>query len=159
MQGRNNFLDVRIACHYEVKPACDHVDAEVDRARLFDDLVDARMGIPACSGKGGGIDPAPEGVGGDIAIDGDGNAWMVNGALAEFSNSGAPISSSTGYKGPGAPKGIALDGSGNLWATGSIGTVVGNFTSLNIFEFIGASAPVVTPIASGVKNSTLGTRP
>ena len=117
---------------------------------------ESKSPIPACSGKGGGIDPPPEGVGGDIAIDGDGNAWVVNGALAEFSSSGMPISPSTGYKGV---AGIALDGSGNLWATGSIGTPVGNFSSLNIFEFIGVSAPVVTPIAAGVKNKMLGSRP
>ena len=67
-----------------------------------------------------------------------------------------PISPSTGYK---DVAGIALDGSGNLWATGSVGTPVGNFSSLNIFEFIGVSAPVVTPIAAGVQNKTLGSRP
>src|SRR5260370_41919489 len=43
MQGHNNFLDVRIVCHCEVKSARDHVDAGVDRAGFFDDLVDARM--------------------------------------------------------------------------------------------------------------------
>ena len=116
--------------------------------------------IPACSGSGGGIVPAPEGVGGDIAIDGDGNVWVVSGALSEFSNSGAPISPSTGYKAPGAvPASIALDGSGNLWATGTNGTKVGNFVSLNVIELLGASAPVVTPISAGVKNNTLGSRP
>jgi Chitobiase/beta-hexosaminidase C-terminal domain len=61
---------------------------------------ESKSPIPACSGKGGGINPVGEGVGGDIAIDGDGNAWVVNGALAEFSNSGVPISPSTGYKIP-----------------------------------------------------------
>jgi hypothetical protein len=43
MQGHNNFLDVRIAGHDEVKSARDQVDAGVDRAGFFDDLVDARM--------------------------------------------------------------------------------------------------------------------
>ena len=121
---------------------------------------ESKSPIPACSGKGGGIDPAGEGAGGSIAIDGDGNVWVVGGALSEFSNSGEPISPSTGYKAPGAtPASIALDGSGNLWATGTNFVTVGNFFSLNVLEFIGASAPVVTPISAGVKNNTLGSRP
>jgi hypothetical protein len=115
--------------------------------------------IPACSGQGGGINPAGEGFGGDIAIDGDGNAWVVDGALAEFSNSGVPISPSTGYGTARGAAGIALDGSGNLWATGTTGALEDGFTSLNIFEFIGISAPVVTPIATGVKNNTIASRP
>lgn len=123
---------------------------------------EAKSPIPACSGTGGGIVPAPEGVGGDISVDGDGNVWVVSGAaaLSEFSNSGAPISPSTGYKAPGAaPAGIALDGSGNLWATGTNFTTMGNFFSLNVLEFIGVSAPVVTPISAGLKNNTFGSRP
>jgi len=36
---------------------------------------------------------------------------------------------------------------------------VGNDYGLNVFEFIGAAAPVVTPMATGVKNNTLGSRP
>ncbi|MGF7179146.1 chitobiase/beta-hexosaminidase C-terminal domain-containing protein [Tunturiibacter psychrotolerans] len=116
---------------------------------------ESKSPIHACSGKGGGINPAPEGVGGDIAIDGDGNAWMVNGALAEFSNSGVPISPSNGYTIPIVPNSIAPDGSGNLWVRGGEGA---NLTD-TLVEMIGASAPVVTPIAIGVKNNTLGSRP
>jgi hypothetical protein len=121
---------------------------------------ESKLPIPACSGKGGGIDPPPEGAGGDIAIDGDGNAWVVSGTvlnvvLAEFSNSGVPISPSTGYKIPIIPESIALDGSGNLWVRGGVGV---NQTD-TLVEMIGASGPVVTPIAAGVKNNTLGTRP
>jgi hypothetical protein len=128
---------------------------------------ESKSPIPACSGKGGGIDPPPEGAGGDIAIDGDGNAWVVNNvALAEFSNSGAPVSPSTGYETPTSttingiilhvlPNSIAPDGSGNLWVRGAVGF---NFTD-TLVEMIGVSAPVVTPIAAGVKNNTLGTRP
>jgi hypothetical protein len=116
---------------------------------------ESKSPIPACSGKGGGIDPLPEGVGGDIAIDGDGNAWMVNGALSEFSNSGEPISPSKGYKIPIVPNSIAPDGSGNLWVRGGEGV---NLTD-TLVEMIGASAPVVTPIATAVKNNALGSRP
>jgi hypothetical protein len=116
---------------------------------------ESKSPIPACSGKGGGINPVGEGVGGDIAIDGDGNAWVVNGALAEFSNFGVPISPSTGYKIPIIPNTVAPDGSGNLWVRGAAGD---NFTD-TLVEMIGASAPVVTPIAAGVKSNTLGSRP
>jgi hypothetical protein len=116
---------------------------------------ESKSPIPACSGKGGGINPIPEGVGGDIAIDGDGNAWVVNGVLAEFSNSGVPISPSTGYKTQIVPNSIAPDGSGNLWVRGGEGVNLAD----TLVEMIGVSAPVVTPIAAGVKNNTLGTRP
>src|ERR1700722_19907603 len=110
---------------------------------------ESKSPIPACSGKGGGINPPPEGAGRDIALDGDGNVWVVNGALAEFSNSGVPISLSTGYKIQIVPNSIAPDGSGNLWVRGGKGA---NLTD-TLVEMIGASAPVVTPIATGVKNN------
>jgi len=116
---------------------------------------ESKSPIPACSGKGGGINPPPEGAGGDIAIDGDGNAWVANGKLAEFSNSGVPTSPATGYKIPIIPNSIAPDGSGNLWIRGGAGNT---FTD-TLVEMIGVSAPVVTPIAAGVKNNTLGSRP
>jgi hypothetical protein len=44
---------------------------------------------------------------------------------------------------------IAVDGSGNVWLS----------TNSGVIEIIGAATPVVTPIATGVKNNTLGTRP
>jgi len=121
---------------------------------------ESKSPIPSCSGTGGGIVAPFEGVGGDIAIDGDGHVWVGGGILAELSNAGAPISPATGYQAPGATiSAIAPDGSGNLWAIGTNYTVVGLFYSFNAFEFIGASAPVVTPIAAGLKNNTLGSRP
>lgn len=126
---------------------------------------ESKSPIPNCSGIGGGFVTSFEGTGGDIAVDGDGSIWVVSGSegggtLSEFSNAGAPISPSTGYKAPGVLIiGIAPDGSGNLWATGATSTPVGNCDTFNVLEFIGASAPVVTPIATGVKNNTLGSRP
>jgi ligand-binding sensor domain-containing protein len=125
---------------------------------------ESKSPIPNCSGIGGGIVTAPEGVGGDIAVDGDGNIWVVSGdlgggSLSELSNAGSPISPPTGYQAPGLSViGIAPDGSGNLWAKGTNFTQLGFYT-FNVIEFIGASAPVVTPIATGVKNNTLGSRP
>jgi hypothetical protein len=126
---------------------------------------EASSPIPTCSGTGGGFSTAPEGQGGDIAIDGDGNVWVVSegqigNRLSEFSNAGAPISPSTGYRGSvGVPDNIALDGSGNLWVAGASENVNTGASSYSLFEFIGVSAPVVTPIAAGVKNKTLGSRP
>jgi len=48
---------------------------------------------------------------------------------------------------------LAIDGSGNVWATNQ------GFSSYSVTEFIGAGTPVVTPLAVGVKNNMLGTRP
>lgn len=98
-----------------------------------------------------------------VAIDGAGNVWLSDGefeppdrvGLSELSNSGAPVSPSTGYQTSylGYPLQIAIDGSGNVWvADGGVGSV-------DLIEFVGAAVPVVTPLAAGVVNNTLGTRP
>lgn len=105
---------------------------------------------------GGGL-----GMSQGIAIDGAGSAWVVNtsssltvaGLLSEFSSSGTALTPSTGFTMASMinPTGIAIDGSGNVWVPNS-----GNST---VTEFIGAATPVVTPLAVGVQNNTLGTRP
>ena len=41
VEGRSDLLDVKIARHYEVKAARDQMDARVDRAGRFDNLVNA----------------------------------------------------------------------------------------------------------------------
>jgi hypothetical protein len=100
-----------------------------------------------------------------IAMDGVGNAWITNfgvknsnyagSGLLEFTNSLAIVSPNYGYTAGGvihAPAALAIDGSGNLW------TVSGNVSD-TLTEIVGAAAPVVTPLATGVKNNTLGTRP
>ena len=87
-----------------------------------------------------------------VAVDGAGNIWVANigATISEFSNNGVAISPSTGYSlGPHYLNAIAVDGSGNVWVTTDAAVVV----------FVGAATPVVTPIATGVKNNTLGTRP
>jgi hypothetical protein len=102
-----------------------------------------------------------------IAIDGLGNVWtasytsVFNGTTYVYSSNlfnlnggtGAALSPSTGYTGGNSNQfqSIAIDGSGNLWSA--------NFDSNTLTEFIGIAAPVVTPIAAGVANSTLGSRP
>ncbi|MGA9242069.1 MAG: chitobiase/beta-hexosaminidase C-terminal domain-containing protein [Silvibacterium sp.] len=135
--------------------------------------------IPPCSGAGGGFVYQIEDRGGDVAIDGDGNAWVISGVggigtLSEFSNSGAPISPSNGFVGiPYEPitlngfatvsfVDLAPDSSGNLWVIQQLYT--GDYShqmpyTLYAKEFIGISAPVVTPLSAGVKNHTLGSRP
>ena len=72
--------------------------------------------------------------------------------LPDCSTPRAPVSPSRGFTGGGLdyPVNIAVDGSGNVWAAN---------TGVSIAEVVGAATPVVTPLAAGVKNNTLGTRP
>jgi streptogramin lyase len=93
---------------------------------------------------------------GALGIDGGGNVWLPNSggnSLSEFSNSGNALTPSTGFAGGGlgSPAAAAVDGSGNVW--------VSNNSSSMVSEFVGAATPVVTPLAVGVKNNMLGTRP
>jgi len=135
--------------------------------------------IPPCSGTGGGFETQIEDRGGDVAIDGDGNAWVISGVngigrLSEFSYSGVPISPSKGWVGiPYEPitlngyaavffVDLAPDSSGNLWVVQMLYT--GDYSHQMPYtfyakEFIGISAPVVTPLSAGVKNHALGSRP
>ena len=105
-------------------------------------------GVPQSTGfTGGGLNfPIA------IAIDGSGSVWIANlaSSISRFSNSGVPISPSTGYNvGPHFLNAIAVDGSGSVWVT----------TDTAVEVFIGAATPVVTPIATAVKNNALGARP
>jgi hypothetical protein len=120
-------------------------------------LSDTGTAVGTYTGGGLGLSQA-------IAIDGAGNAWIENtkaslttpGLLSEFTNGGTAITASTGYTSSTlisntTPIGFAVDGSGDLWVT--------NNGNSSVTEFIGAGVPVVTPLAVGVKNNTLGTRP
>ena len=92
--------------------------------------------------------------------DGTASGAQPTDTATEFPNAGAPISPSNGYRSPaGIPVNIALDDSGNLWVAGASESVNTGASSYSLFEFIGVSAPVVTPIAAGVKNKTLSSRP
>jgi ligand-binding sensor domain-containing protein len=91
-----------------------------------------------------------------VAIDGAGNAWVGNNlpsSISVISSGGTAISPSTGYVPAGVSQciGLAVDGSGNVW--------IADPSSLQLTEIIGAAVPVVTPLALGAKNNTLGTRP
>jgi hypothetical protein len=87
----------------------------------------------------------------NLAIDGAGDVWVISsssiGYLSEFNSSGTAISGSGGYQASNLYhcEGIAIDGSGNVWVT--------NFYQTNgVIEFVGAAAPVVTPIAANLQS-------
>jgi hypothetical protein len=104
-----------------------------------------------------------------MAIDGEGNLWVVNqsgsagGGISEFapSNNGTtltPLSpSGTGVWGffsnttIGTPIGAAIDGSGNVWFKTKGGS--------SLYYLVGAAAPVITPLAANVKAGFIGERP
>ena len=100
-----------------------------------------------------------------VAIDGAGNAWVAGpSSIAEISSSGTILSGSTGFTSMDATsvKSIAVDASGDVWTNYvacSYSFYLGTSCSASYQEVVGAGAPVVTPLALGVKNSTLGTRP
>jgi streptogramin lyase len=99
-----------------------------------------------------------------ITIDGSGNAWVKalgpntgNYTITELSNSGVVLSGANGFFSS-TPGGIAIDESGDVWTN----YYYANFPFSPIWyveELVGAATPVVTPLALGVKNNTLGTRP
>ena len=139
---------------------------------------------PSTGYTGGGLQ-APEG----LAVDASDNIWDAEGVLCEFSNGGVPLSPPTGYTGvtsaflaidgagnvwsgayefstvgleispyagyylPGTTgwEGTAIDGSGNVWIV--------NYGGNEVFEIVGAAAPVMTPLATAVANNKLGQRP
>jgi len=87
-------------------------------------------------------------------MDGVGTAWIANqtnDTITTITNSGTVRP--TPYAEPtlSAPSGLAIDGSGNVWVT--------NAESNNVMEFVGAAAPVVTPLSVAVKNKMIATRP
>jgi hypothetical protein len=108
-----------------------------------------------------------------MAIDGEGNLWVVNangtgstaagGGISEFvpssngtvltplSPSGAGVWGFFSNAGIGAPIGASIDGSGNIWFKTKNGS--------KLYYLVGAAAPVVTPLASQVANSKIGIRP
>jgi DNA-binding beta-propeller fold protein YncE len=108
-------------------------------------LTPSGVPVPASGSPftGGGLDgPAA------IAVDGAGNIWVANFHGASVTvlagtkggSTGTPISGPSGYEGAGldGAAGLAVDPSGNVW--------VANFNNSSITEFVGAAAPVRTPI-------------
>jgi hypothetical protein len=89
-----------------------------------------------------------------IAVDGVGRVIIGSGqnTIFEINNNSSPVNS-VGYSDSSLNgiETVAVDGSGNVWAA--------NNTGNSVTEFVGLAAPVVTPIAAGVANNSLGTRP
>lgn len=83
---------------------------------------------------------------GALAIDGFGNAWVVNNnnSVSKFSNSGAPLSPPAGFTGGGLklPSSIALDGAGNVW--------IANISSVSAFSNQGTALSPTTGYAAGI---------
>jgi DNA-binding beta-propeller fold protein YncE len=116
----------------------------------FDSSGNAISGIDGYT-AGGLSDPK------GLAIDGLGHIWVANftgNSISEFDSGGNAITGSNGYFGGGLnePYGVAIDLSGNVWVATDNGTS-------SLTEFIGAAAPVVTPLSAGVEYKKLGTMP
>jgi hypothetical protein len=92
-----------------------------------------------------------------IAVDGVGNIWIANSggnSISLFSNSGIAVSGSSGLSGNGSiasPSAIAIDATGGLW--------VANRSANTVTKIIGGAVPVETPLASAVRDATVGTTP
>jgi hypothetical protein len=109
----------------------------------------ADTGTILSSGYTGGGLSAPAAV----AVDGSGQVWIVNSSnsISVFNSSGTPVSPAA-YTGGGlsAPTAIAIDISGNVWIANSGGN--------SVTEVLGAATPTV-PLATGVANNTVATKP
>ena len=117
----------------------------------FDKTGSPLSGSGYTGGGLGGVGNASTG----IAIDGQGYIWITNsnGSLTWLNNSGSAQSPSTGFTGGGmsSPSAAAIDNAGTVWVTNS-----GNNSITRVF---GAASPATVPLAAGVTNGTLGTRP
>ena len=125
----------------------------------------AGIGVSEFTSGGAATSPAPNGYTGGglkyphgIAIDGSGNVWIGNNngnTVTEMNSSGTPISGASGYAdgGVSAPLSVAIDGSGNVWVTNGCetnSTTCVTSSTNTITEFVGAAAPVVTPIVANL---------
>lgn len=90
-----------------------------------------------------------------LTIDGSGQVWIANGnnSFSVFNNVGSAISGGTGYTSStlSGPSSIAVDISGNLW--------ISNASGNSVTEVLGAAAPTLAPLSTGVANSDLATKP
>jgi streptogramin lyase len=90
-----------------------------------------------------------------VAFDGAGNVWVANAngaGVTELTSAGAAVAGSP-FVAPSlsSPNFIAVDGAGSVWLT--------NTTGDSLTEIIGAATPAVTPIATALKNGSIGARP
>jgi hypothetical protein len=132
-------------------------EAQVSKLSSFGAILSGSTGYTS-----GGI--ATNGGGKNLAIDGDGNVWipLYDGlGVVELSNSGNVLSGGSGYENGilRLPLCVAVDGSGNVWVSNQASAPRPILDTDQITELIGIATPVVTPLAAGVKNNTLGVRP
>jgi len=92
---------------------------------------------------GGGLS-TPKG----IAVDASGNLWLPNSGnstITKLANSGAAVSTSSGYTGLNSPYALALDTNGYIWVANSgnnsLAQMNGSGTVLNTFTGGGLNAP------------------
>ena len=89
-----------------------------------------------------------------LAISGS-YVWIANtnNTLSVLQSDGTAVSPSTGFSGGGLnlPSALVIDNSGNVW--------VANSGDSSLTEFLGATDPVVTPLATAAKNASQGVRP
>ena len=117
------------------------------------DGISENSGVEEMSATGVNLSPYGGYTGGgtlepkSVAIDGNGNVWVANSgndSVSEFNASGSPLSPAPpptylgGFTGAGLhnPQGLSIDGAGDVWVT----------NVYSVTEFIGAAAPVVTPL-------------
>jgi streptogramin lyase len=105
--------------------------------------------------SGGGLS-TPKG----IAVDSSGNVWTANSgnnSVSEFSNTGAPLSGSTGYPvgTSTAPAAIAIDVSGNAWVANSGNNTVSEIApgGATVTAFSGGSLSAPVGVAIDASNN------
>jgi len=96
-----------------------------------------------------------------LAVDGAGYVWIANSGnntVSEFTDARTAVSPSSGIgasyvtgEAMSAPSSIAIDKTGGVW--------VANKSGNTVTHIFGAAAPVLTPLATGTSNGTLGTKP
>jgi len=154
--GANTYVGSGVAYPFAIAIDASNRQWVVDQSSNKVSVLSAGAPIGASPFSLGGLS-TPNG----IALDGVGTAWIsnANGSISAFTTAGTAVTLATGFK-PGGTyaNGIAVDGSGTIWVT-DCGSYCGGTGPGTVYQVIGAAAPVVTPIAYGVANSQLATRP
>lgn len=121
--------------------------------------------VVALTNSGLALSPATTALNTNAGATSNPDTLGVGGFIGGFiSVSSAPVASTSSYhRILQGGMGIAVDRSGNVWIANDASPVtVGSSQSITggaVTEIVGSAVPVVTPLALGVKNGTLGTRP